>query len=251
MKLAIVGKGGSGKTSISGTLARLIARDGRRVLAIDGDANPNLALTLGLSAAHQRALVPLADDLLVRTPQGALTPALTRTLADIRAAHAATCPDGVELLVMARPENAGTGCLSHLHATVRSIIAVAPPCDVCLLDTDASPELFSRGVPQYADAMLAVVEPYPASLETGRRVGALARDLGVPRFALLVNKVRDAHELARAAAFAAEHGLELAGAIPFDASFGVAERARVAPLDHAPTAPAVTAIGGLVRSWAR
>nr|MDQ6928786.1 AAA family ATPase [Actinomycetota bacterium] len=48
MKLAMVGKGGVGKTSISGTLARLLARRGRRVLAIDGDPNPNLALTLGV-----------------------------------------------------------------------------------------------------------------------------------------------------------------------------------------------------------
>ncbi|MEO5790504.1 MAG: AAA family ATPase, partial [Gaiellaceae bacterium] len=43
MKLAVAGKGGSGKTSISGTMARLLARDGRKVLAIDGDSSPNLA----------------------------------------------------------------------------------------------------------------------------------------------------------------------------------------------------------------
>ena len=48
MKLAVAGKGGSGKTSISGTMARLLARSGRQVLAIDGDSNPNLALTLGI-----------------------------------------------------------------------------------------------------------------------------------------------------------------------------------------------------------
>ncbi|MGH2840115.1 MAG: AAA family ATPase, partial [Solirubrobacteraceae bacterium] len=48
MKLAIAGKGGSGKTSISGTMARLLARSGHNVLAIDGDSNPNLALTLGI-----------------------------------------------------------------------------------------------------------------------------------------------------------------------------------------------------------
>jgi CO dehydrogenase maturation factor len=54
MKLAIAGKGGSGKTSISGTLCRLLARDGHRVLAIDGDSNPNLALTLGIDPARRR-----------------------------------------------------------------------------------------------------------------------------------------------------------------------------------------------------
>jgi len=47
MNVAVVGKGGCGKTSISGTMARVLARRGHRVLAIDGDPNPNLALTLG------------------------------------------------------------------------------------------------------------------------------------------------------------------------------------------------------------
>nr|MBA2599631.1 AAA family ATPase [Actinomycetota bacterium] len=48
MKVAVSGKGGSGKTAISGTLARLVGRSGMQVLAIDADTNPNLALTLGM-----------------------------------------------------------------------------------------------------------------------------------------------------------------------------------------------------------
>ena len=49
MKLATVGKGGSGKTTVAGTLARIFAEEGTPILAIDGDPNPNLALTLGMS----------------------------------------------------------------------------------------------------------------------------------------------------------------------------------------------------------
>ena len=64
MKLAIAGKGGSGKTSISGTMARLLARDGYRVLAIDGDSNPNLALTLGIPA-EQMSSMPVLPSTLV------------------------------------------------------------------------------------------------------------------------------------------------------------------------------------------
>src|SRR5690349_20238957 len=70
MKLAIAGKGGSGKTSISGTLARLIARDGHTVLAIDGDTNPNLALTLGISADRINDLPVLPSGLLERGDDG-------------------------------------------------------------------------------------------------------------------------------------------------------------------------------------
>ena len=106
MKLAVAGKGGSGKTTISGTMERLLARDGRRVLAIDGDSNPNLALTLGVPQERMNELPTLPRDLLRRTEGGAH---LTKTLEEICASHSLDAPDGVTLLVMAHPQHAGTG----------------------------------------------------------------------------------------------------------------------------------------------
>ena len=106
MKLVIAGKGGSGKTSISGTLARLLARDGHKVLAIDGDSNPNLALTLGIPAAQINDVPTLPRDLLRRTTEGV---ELSKTLDEVRHSHSVTGPDGVSLLVMAHPQHAGTG----------------------------------------------------------------------------------------------------------------------------------------------
>jgi len=106
VKLAIAGKGGSGKTSISGTLARVLARSGKNVLAIDGDSNPNLALTLGLPPDHMSDVPTLTRSLLRRTPEG---DHLTQTLEEICASHSVEAPDGVTLLVMANPQHAGTG----------------------------------------------------------------------------------------------------------------------------------------------
>lgn len=106
MKLVIAGKGGSGKTSISGTMARLLARSGRQVLAIDGDSNPNLALTLGIPPDSIGALPTLPRDLLVRTEGG---PKLRQSLEEVCASHSLQGPDGVTLLVMAHPQHAGTG----------------------------------------------------------------------------------------------------------------------------------------------
>ena len=106
MKLVIAGKGGSGKTSVSGTLARVLARDGRRVLAIDADSNPNLSLTLGIPADRYNSVPTLPGDLLQRTPQG---PRLSKSLEEIRDSHSLEGPDGVNLLVMAHPQHAGTG----------------------------------------------------------------------------------------------------------------------------------------------
>ena len=106
MKLAIAGKGGSGKTSISGTMARVLARQGKRVLAIDGDSNPNLALTLGLPPEAMSSMPTLSRDMLKREPSGT---ALAVSVEEICDRHSLPAPDGVTLLVMANPQHAGTG----------------------------------------------------------------------------------------------------------------------------------------------
>lgn len=241
MRLAVAGKGGVGKTSIAGTLARLLARDGRTVLAIDGDAGPNLALTLGIAADRMAALPTLPAGLLAG-PDAAR--ALSRPLDAVRRSCGVPAPDGVELLVMAAPDEAGTGCLSALHATVREIVRACPD-DVCILDTDASPEGFSRGVARHVDLMLIVAEATAASLQTAGRMVALAHDLGVARVELVANKVRDAADLERVGVLARETGVPVAGAVPFDEAFQAADRAMRAPLDAAPEAPAVAALAAL------
>ena len=244
MKLAIAGKGGVGKTSISGTLARVLARGGQRVLAIDGDSNPNLALTLGVDPALMDAVPTLPPDLVRRGRDGI---ELTRSFEEITASHSLTAPDGVSLLVMALPEHANTGCLCSMHRIVQMLIEAAPSGGdgVTILDTEASPEHLSRGTALYADAMFAVVEPYFKSLETGRRMAGLARDLGIDDVRLVANKVRDERELAAVEEFAEANDLELAGVVPFDERMPGAERASASPLDFAPDAPAVRAIGEL------
>jgi CO dehydrogenase maturation factor len=100
-----------------------------------------------------------------------------------------------------------------MHATVRSVIEVAE--DVCILDTEASPEHLARGTARYADAMLAVVEPYYKSLETGRRMAALAVELGLERVVLVANKIRDDRELEAVREFAEANELEVVGVVPF------------------------------------
>ena len=97
--------------------------------------------------------------------------------------------------------------------------------------------------------MLVVVEPYYKSLETGRRMAVLGADLGLERVALVANKVRDDRELDAVRRFAEQNGLAVAGVVPFDEQMPEAERAGVAPLDFAPDARAIAAIGSLAREW--
>ena len=140
-----------------------------------------------------------------------------------------------------------------MHATVRSVIEVASTAaqDVCILDTEASPEHLSRGTAQYAETMLIVVEPYYKSLETGRRMALLGRDLGLPKVALAANKIRDQREEQAVREFAARHELDIAGFVPFDDGLPESERAQQSPLDFAPDGPAVAAITALGRELAR
>lgn len=106
MKLAVAGKGGSGKTSFSGTLARVLGRAGHRVIAIDGDSNPNLVVTLGIAPERMHDMPTLPRDLLRRTENGV---ELSKTLEEVCESHSLRGPDGVTLLVMAHPQHAGTG----------------------------------------------------------------------------------------------------------------------------------------------
>lgn len=111
MKIAIAGKGGSGKTTIAGTLARLLARTGRPVLAIDGDSNPNLALTLGIPAEKSSAITPVPRTVLtdVIDSDGKKVARLNQTPAEIMANFGVAAQDGVTLLLMARVDHAGAG----------------------------------------------------------------------------------------------------------------------------------------------
>lgn len=111
MKIAVAGKGGSGKTTIAGTLARSLARAGRPVLAIDADSNPNLGVTLGLSRDQISRLRPLDRSILdkVTDPDGKARTVLAKAPDDVVREFGVTTPEGVSLLLMGRVEHAGAG----------------------------------------------------------------------------------------------------------------------------------------------
>lgn len=117
-----------------------------------------------------------------------------------------------------------------------------------VLDLEAGLEHLSRGTPRYVDTMVAVVEPYFRSLEAGRRVVDLARELEVPTIHAVANKVRNESDEEAIRTFCEGHDIELFGAIPYDEGLIEAERAGEAPIDHDPDSPAVEAIRGLSAS---
>ncbi|HUE89770.1 MAG TPA: AAA family ATPase [Vicinamibacterales bacterium] len=109
--IAIAGKGGSGKTTIAGTLARLIARRGREVWAIDADSTPNLAITLGLSRDAAASLTPMPRSILDESQdaEGKRVLTLGMTPAAVVEQFGTPTPDRVKLLLMGRVDHAGAG----------------------------------------------------------------------------------------------------------------------------------------------
>ena len=99
MKIGVSGKGGTGKTTLVGTLARVYARQGHRVLTIDADSNPNLATSLGLD--------PAVSDTLLAMPGRAFDH--SRAVKDLLEEFSVVGPDGVRLVLAARIDRAGSG----------------------------------------------------------------------------------------------------------------------------------------------
>ncbi len=111
MKIAISGKGGSGKTTISATLARVFARQGFPVLAIDGDPNPNLGMALGLKVEtlEQIHSIPRGITEKVEDADGKMRLVLKDSVENITALHGISAPDGIRLLIGTKVEKSGAG----------------------------------------------------------------------------------------------------------------------------------------------
>jgi CO dehydrogenase maturation factor len=247
MKIAMVGKGGSGKTTLAGTLARVLARRKHRVLAIDGDPNPNLALTLGMSreAANNLRFIPSSLVESVTTPAGQASLRLTMDRQRVLGEYAADAPDGVKLIVMGKPADgsAGSGCMCASHRAVRGLIAeMTDAGEHTITDMEAGLEHLKRGTARNVEAMLIVAEPYYRSLEAASRTFSLANELKIPHVYAVANKIRNAADHEAVHAYCAQHGMPVIGVVPFDERFVAAEQAAQAPADYAVGSPGMLAI---------
>ncbi len=246
MRLAVAGKGGAGKTTISATLARLLARSGQAVVAVDADANPNLGVALGLAPEVAGRLGAVPASLVSRRLGGA---GLIEPVDAILDRYALAAPDGVRLLGMGSPAHAEEGCMCSAHAVVSAILEDldAPGRDV-VVDMEASPEHLSRGTVRHVEAILLVAEPYYRSLETVRRMAALAGELPVSRVAVVANKVRSDADADAIAEFCDRHDLDLAGSVPWSEAVVAADRGRVPVIDSSAAADVTDAVRRLAAS---
>ena len=249
MRIALAGKGGAGKTTITATAARLVAKSGHRVIAIDADTNPNLAPALGFDLEQVRNVAILSTTIVSRRLDG---PTLNRPLDDVLAAHASSGPDGIRLVRMGMPDHAHEGCLCSAHAAGAALLAeLGSRMDTwTFMDLEASPEHLSRGTARHADVLVLVAEPYFRSLEAVRLQSRLAKELPGVMLGVVANKLRSPADADAVVEFVDGLGLSVWGQIPWSDDVTAADRAGVALIDHAPGGAVVGAIGEAMQTIA-
>jgi CO dehydrogenase maturation factor len=216
MKIAVSGKGGVGKTTISALLGKAFA-DEKRVYLIDADPDANLAGAMGVAASEE--LIPLvARKEMIKE----------RTLADGSSLllkmnpHIEDIPDkfgidvaGMRLLLLGTIYKGGTGCACPENTFLRSLLShlILGTNDVVIVDMAAGIEHLGRATVQGIDVLIVVVEPGRRSIHTALQTRKLAHDIHLTRMLVVANKISDASQLD----FMKEHltGMELFYSFPY------------------------------------
>ncbi len=199
-RVVITGKGGVGKTTITAILARLLARDGYRVLAVDEDPQMNLAHALGVSKEIRDKIVPLNRNLdYIEEKTGArpgtnwgLYFSLTPDVRDVVDRFGVVGPDGVMLLVMGSVVQAAAGCLCPENALLDAVVKYINlrKGEIILMDTQAGLEHFGRALARGFKQAVVLTEPTYNSVQVAVDAARLARQLGIKNVYLVINKVK-------------------------------------------------------------
>jgi CO dehydrogenase maturation factor len=197
-KIAISGKGGVGKTTLSALLAHLYAEQGRNVIAIDADPAGGLAEAMGFPPELAAQVTPVADmEDLIYERTGAkpgssggffsLNPRVDDIPDRFSVSHR-----GIRFLRLGTIELGGSGCICPESALLRALVThlLLYRDEMLILDMEAGVEHLGRATAQAVDAFLVVIEPGRRSLSTAARVRELAADIGISHVYAVGNKVR-------------------------------------------------------------
>ena len=244
MKIAIVGKGGVGKTTIAACLARLLSRDKYNVIAVDADPSLNLAIALGIPRDIAYKAPALFDDeefIRSRTllPNGLYI--MNPKVDDVIERFGIKVPDNVTLIKFGEVKRGGTRCLCPEYAFLRALLShlILGRKDVVILDMVAGLEHMSRGAAKGIDLMLCVVEPTIKAIDVVLQMYRLSKDINIKRFEFIANKIRKESDNE----FIKKHiKTSIFEVIPYDEAVIEADELGISLLDYAPNSPAVKAI---------
>ncbi|TFG56199.1 MAG: carbon monoxide dehydrogenase [Methanomassiliicoccus sp.] len=197
-RILVVGKGGVGKTTLSAALCLLGAAEGRRVLAVDQDAQQNLAYSLGYPPDKAAFLRPITQELDYIEQRVGARPGngwgglinLTPDVSDVTERFGVRIAPNLDLLVMGGVVQASTGCLCPENSLLGALVRFlnSKDDDLIVMDAQAGLEPFGRTVADGFGTALVVSEPTFNSLQVAARIAKLSRDIGMRRVDLVLNK---------------------------------------------------------------
>ncbi len=198
LKIAVGGKGGVGKTTLTSLLARAIAASDKetKVIAIDADPVANLAAGLGIDESKPITPVSELSDLIAErtgatpgTMGGFFT--LNPKVDDIPDRFSIE-KDGVKLLVMGTVQQGGSGCICPESTILKALMnhLVLGRNEVVVMDMEAGVEHLGRATSGSVDALIVVVNPGRRSRVAADKIRKLGKDIGIENIVVLANRVR-------------------------------------------------------------
>ncbi len=197
MKVAISGKGGVGKTTLAGVMARILAHRGRKVLAIDADPDSNLASAIGLPKEALSKLLPIASmTSMIEERTGAKKGTfgsmfkLNPKVDDIPDEMGVSF-QGIRLLLLGCIPQGGGGCFCPENVLLKNLVRhlLVQREEALIIDMEAGLEHLGRGSTGYVDALVIVVEPGQRAMNTARQIKRLGEDLKIKNMMIVGNKV--------------------------------------------------------------
>ena len=241
MKIAITGKGGSGKTTVAGSLIRQLAKAGHKVVAVDADPNPNLGISIGLPRDSVETMRPILNALL---ESGHTHNDPTPEPDELLARYGLEAPDGIVLVATGKIERPTDACLCcGSHNTTRQFFGQLPDDGrTVVADLEAGLNDLMWAKPGPEDTVLVVAEPSAKSVEVARRACRMAESMGVTRILGIANRASSEADLTR---LSEALGVEVV-AVAEDPAVEKADHEGVAAYDVDPTSPAMVDVGAIV-----
>jgi CO dehydrogenase maturation factor len=199
MKIAISGKGGTGKSTLAAGLIQLLLKRGHQVFAVDADPDVSLGLLLGFPVEEINKLKPIVDmEDLIKSKTGDVGLfILNPEVDDIVRDHTLT-KDKLQFLRMGAVKAGGSSCYCQENSVLNALVAtlLLQESDYLILDMGAGIEHLTRGTASGVDLMLIVTEPSLVSINTAQVICRLAEELGIAKLRYIGNRVRNEAEQA-------------------------------------------------------